>query len=154
MRNYQYIMVKLDAIKNCIASGNDQWKDSHIDQLWELLYRAPYIDYVTLTRDKEGYVIFGTVPSEAGMLTFRATVRASLSFGFTLGGGKFLRPSQETIKSYNAMVREYHNEYCDHDDLDCECSEIGQDDLGCYLDMIADWLRDNVPAQLCGAKNE
>ena len=143
-------MVKLDAIKNCVNSGNDQWQQTHIDQLWELVHYAPYVDYVTSTKDGKGYVIFGTVPSEAGMLTFRATVRASLSFGFTLGGGKFLRPSRETINSHNAMVREYHSEYCDHDDLDCECNQIGQGDLECFLDMIAEWLRDNVPAQLWG----
>ena len=145
-------MVKLDAIKNCVNSGNDQWQQTHIDQLWELVYYAPYVDYITMTKDNKGYVIFGTAPSDAGLLSFRVTVRASLLFGFTMTKEEFLRPSRETIKSYNAMVREYHSEYC-IDDPYCECNFVTSDDLDCFLDIIAEWLSDNVPSNLYGNKN-
>ena len=153
MRNYQYIMVKLDAIKNCIQSGNEDWKDTHVSQLWELINVAPYIDYVTMTKDNKGYVIFGTMPSGAGMLTFKATVRASLLFGFVMTKETFLRSSRDTIKEHNRLVRESHKEYC-IDDYGCDCNQIGQDDLDCFLDMIAEWLRDHVPSNLRGVKSE
>ena len=152
MKNYQYIAIKLDAIKNCIQSGNDQWQQSHIDQLWELLYQAPYIDYVTSTKDNKGYTLFGTMPSDAGQLAFKATVRASLLSGFVMVNEKFLLTAKDDIRSHNAMVRESHKEYCGNDP-GCECYYIGQDDLDITLDMIADWLRCEVPVNLYGVKN-